>query len=231
MRSCVLTLVDLVFSVELPPSIQCSSLPDPLMGALYRKECSYLVGNQELASACVSPDRLDGRVKGERPPLIVFPASFLLPFLSSLTQLPLTFPLFSHMQMGIVALAAFTLLTLLSFKPFLRRMAYEAFLLSHILLALYVFPYIPRFHVLRESEGERSTSKTRDRPQSPCADAVFPSSPSDHQSFHRRRLHALASFRDVGLAFAVPLVGPTFSSLPRRRDPSGRSPSSSLLVL
>ncbi|KAL7411008.1 hypothetical protein BDY24DRAFT_417348 [Mrakia frigida] len=41
-----------------------------------------------------------------------------------------------HMQMGVVALAAFTILTLLSFKPFLRHMAYEAFLISHIVLAL-----------------------------------------------------------------------------------------------
>jgi len=47
--------------------------------------------------------------------------------------------LLSHMRMGVVALASFTVLTLLSFKPFLRHMAYAAFLISHILLVLYVF--------------------------------------------------------------------------------------------
>jgi predicted ferric reductase len=44
----------------------------------------------------------------------------------------------TDIRMGVVALAAYTIMTFISVKPFLRKFAYEVFLISHILLVLYV---------------------------------------------------------------------------------------------
>lgn len=88
------------------------------------------------------------------------------------------------MQMGVVALVAFTLLTLLSLKPLLRRMAYEAFLLSHIALALFVPLSSLSFALVFSA----------DHPFSPP------------QPLYHRSLHALGGVRLLGLAQHVPLV-------------------------